>query len=104
MRPTHAALAQRRESAHKHVRGLRCNPEKRNKFYNITLQAMRLKSLRFNYNGHSYNVNRIEGAEKYSVVRDDRNVRSISNQALQVAIANKELEHVIERLFNDEKQ
>ncbi len=65
---------------------------------------MKVKSLNVNYNGHTYKVTRVENSDRYSVVRDARLVRYISNQALQVAIADKELEQVVERLFNDEKE
>ena len=63
-----------------------------------------IKSQEFNFNGHTYKVTRIENTDRYSVVRDGRKVRTISNLALNVAISNKELGHVLERLFNDEKR
>lgn len=56
----------------------------------------------YTYNGHAYKVTRIENSHRFTVVRDNRKVRYISEQALQVAIANKEHQQVLERLFNDE--
>lgn len=65
---------------------------------------MILKEKTFNYNGHTYTVTKIENSDRFTVVRDNRNVRTISNQALQVAISNRDLGPVIERLFNDTKK
>lgn len=62
---------------------------------------MILQEQTFNYNGHAYKVIKIENSDRFTVVRDNRNVRTISNQVLQVAISNRDLGPVVERLFND---
>ena len=63
-----------------------------------------MKTRTIDHNGHRFKITWIEGSDRFSVVRNDREVRYISNQALQVAISNGDLGPVLERLFNDESK
>lgn len=59
--------------------------------------------LNYKHNGHTYHLVKVEGAERYSVIRDGRKTRQISMACLCDAIAHKDHLQVIERLFTNAK-
>lgn len=53
----------------------------------------------FNFDGHTYTVTRVEGSARYTVVRDNRNVRHINRTELAAAIDNHDLPGTCAKLF-----